>query len=579
MTHCSPSRATALVPGAAAPVAFRTRRSRSFPETGPGTGVSCPAVSSLPTPASPIHASHARRGHAMARLAMIAVLVLLARATPGRAQTTTEPDTSYMAGEAATETLGLTLDEAQRLAASNSPAGRAAMGALRAARGARMKEAGAFDPVLFAAEEAVSTDNPVTSPFEASRFRSRSLSGGASWVSPIGTHINLSLSQVRNETNAPFSTLPVERRAKARADFVQPILNGFGPAATRSDLRAADREFESAREAFAAATMDVSADVENAYWALYAAERRLAVQRLTRQRAAVFLRDQLLRGRAGVVGPGAVSIARAFLAQQESALLDADLGWSAAADQLGEIIGTHPDGDTRYRCLDEPGATAPIEPLATVLARAVAANPSLRAARADSAAARARERGAAWKAWPTLEAFGGYGASGLAGRGQQIVFGTDTAGTVFDTDFGEAWSQVSGRDYPDWNFGVRLRMPIGWRADRGEHERQLGHYEQARAALRARLLALESAVRAAHREAEMAPRDLEAARTLVAAAEEQARIARLEYQAGRGTAYDLVNLEADLAGARLRETEVRVRIVRADTELRRLTTPAPGRAR
>jgi cobalt-zinc-cadmium efflux system outer membrane protein len=384
---------------------------------------------------------------------------------------------------------------------------------------------------------------------------------------------------VRNETNAPFTTLPTERRAQARADFVQPILNGFGPAAARADLRAADRQLEAAREALAAATFDVAANVENAYWELYAAEHRLSVQRLTRQRAAIFLREQLLRGRAGVVGPGAVAIARTFLAEQETGLLDARLRAAAAADRLAEIIGSRPEGQTRYRCADEPGPPAPIEPLGSVMARALAANPSLRAARADSAAARARERGAAWNAWPTLEAFGGYGASGLAGRGQQIVFGTDTVGTVFDTDFGEAWNQVSGGDYPDWNFGLRLRMPIGWRADRGEHQLQLGNYERAREALRARRLALESAVQAAHREAELAPQELDAAHTLVTAAEEQARIARLEYQTGRGTAYDLVNFEADLAGARLRETDVRVRVARADTELRRLTTPAPGRTR
>jgi outer membrane protein TolC len=57
------------------------------------------------------------------------------------------------------------------------------------------------------------------------------------------------------------------------------------------------------------------------------------------------------------------------------------------------------------------------------------------------------------------------------------------------------------------------------------------------------------------------------------------RIARLEYQAGRGTAYDLVNLEVDLASARLSETEVRVRVAHAATEIRRLTTSAPGRTR
>lgn len=488
-----------------------------------------------------------------------------------------EPDTSYAAGLPELETLGLTLDQAQRLAAANSPSARAAVAALRSARGARMKEAGVFDPVFFGAEERVSTDSPVTSPFAGSQVRSRSLTGGLAWLSPLGTSVNLSLSQVRTETNAPFSTLPRERRAVARADFVQPLWHGFGPIAARGELRAADREVEAAREALAAATLDLDADVENAYWELYAAERRLAVQRLLRQRAAVFLRDQLLRGRAGVVGPGAVAIARTFLAEQETALLDAHLRAAGASDRLGQVMGARPEGEALYQSLDEPGAPPPVEPLGTVLARALGANPSLRAARADSAAGRARARSAAWNASPTLEAFGGYGASGLAGTGRQIVFGSDTVGTVFDTGFGDAWSQVGGRDYPAWNFGLRLRMPLGWRADRGERERQQGNYQRAIEALRARRLALESAVRAAHREAGISQRELEAARTLVSAAEEQTRIARLEYQAGRGTAYDLVNLEADLAAARLRDTEVRVRIARATTELRRLTTSFPGR--
>jgi outer membrane protein TolC len=501
--------------------------------------------------------------------------------SPARADDATvgEPDTSYAAGLPEPQTLGLTLDQAQRLAAANSPSARSAVAALRVARGARMKEAGIFDPVISLTQEKVSADTPVTSPFAGSQARSRSLSGGVGWISPIGTNINLTFSRVSAETNAPFATLSPERRARARAEFVQPLWHGFGPTAARGELRAVDREVDAAREALAAATLDLAADVENAYWELYAAERRLSVQRLLRQRAAVFLRDQITRGRAGVVGPGAVAIARTFLAEQETALLDARLRAAGASDQLGQVMGARAEGEALYRCGDEPGAPSPVEPLGVVLSRALAGNPSLRAAQADSAAAKARANRAAWNAWPTLEAFGGYGASGLAGTGRQIVFGTDTIGTVFDTDFGEAWSQVSGRDYPDWNLGLRLRMPVGWRADRGERERQLGKYEQAREALRAQRLALESAVRAAHREADISLRELEAAHTLVGAAEEQVRIARLEYQAGRGTAYDLVNLEGDLASARLRETEVRVRIARATTELRRLTTSVPGRTR
>src|SRR5206468_12935794 len=175
------------------------------------------------------------------------------------------------------------------------------------------------------------------------------------WLSPLGTSVNLTLSQLRSETNAPFATLSPERDARARIDFVQPLWHGFGPAAARGELRALDREVESARAALAAATLDLSADVENAYWDLYAAEHRLGVERLLRQRAAVFLRDQVLRGRAGVVGPGAVAIARTFLAQQEAALLDARLRASSASDRLAQVMGARPESGEVFRTLDVPG--------------------------------------------------------------------------------------------------------------------------------------------------------------------------------------------------------------------------------
>jgi len=488
-----------------------------------------------------------------------------------------EPDTTYLGGEVPGPMLDLTLEQAQRLAGENSPAGRSAMAALTSAAGSRMSEAGNFDPVLFGADRQDNVDTPVSSPFEASQLRTRSLTGGLSWLSPIGTGLAFGFERVRSETNAPFSTLPTSRSAHARLDFVQPLLKGFGLASTRGELRARERELEAAREQLAAAEFDVAASVENAYWDLYAAEQRLDLQRKLRQRAAVFLHDQMLRGRAGVIGPGDVATARTFLAEQEAALLDQRLRTAAAGDLLAQVLGIRAAGGASYHTLDAPPPPGEVEPLETVLARAMEANPTLRAARADSAAARARERQARANAWPTGEAFGGYGASGLAGVGRQIVFGTDTVGTAYDRGFDYAWDQVRGRDFPDWTFGVRIVVPFGWRTDRGEHQRQQGFYEQAREALRARQLALENQVRNVHRQVVLSQAELDATLTLVASSAEQARIARLEYQAGRGTAYDLVNQETDLAGARLRETEIRVRIAQAATELRRLTTPAPGR--
>ena len=478
-----------------------------------------------------------------------------------------EPDTSFMAGEPpGPPSIGLTLDQSQRLAAENNPAARSVLADLRSARGARMSEAGTFDPALFGEGSRTSTDAPVNSPFTASHSQLEELLGGLSWRSPIGTSLLVSLSQTQLESNAPFLTRPTERRAHARVDLVQPLTRGFGMASARGELRARDREVDAAERRLEAATIDLQAAVETAYWQLYASERDLQVQRLQRQRSAVFLRDQMARARAGATGPGAVAAARRFLAEQEVLLIDARLRYRAGSDRLNEVLGIPAASQDRLHALDEPPPPGEVMPLQTALDLAYRSSGALRAAEADSAAALARYRRAARDAWPSIDAFGGYGGSGLAGVG-------DTLAT--NPDFGDAWSQVWDDAYPDWSVGVRVRVPIGWRSERGERELQRGLYERASETTRAQRLALENQVRIAHREAEESIEALRAMQALAVAAREQARVGRLEYQAGRTTAYDLVDIETELVRAELQETQVLVRVVRAATELRRLTTAPP----
>jgi outer membrane protein TolC len=126
------------------------------------------------------------------------------------------------------------------------------------------------------------------------------------------------------------------------------------------------------------------------------------------------------------------------------------------------------------------------------------------------------------------------------------------------------------------SLGLRVTVPVGWRADRGERDRTRGEYDRSLEDARAQRLALEVAVRAAHREAELSRQSLAVMQSLLEAAREQARIARLEYEAGRTTAYEAVNLEAELARAEFRVSQMLVRVGHATSELKRLTTGAAG---
>jgi len=79
-------------------------------------------------------------------------------------------------------------------------------------------------------------------------------------------------------------------------------------------------------------------------------------------------------------------------------------------------------------------------------------------------------------------------------------------------------------------------------------------------------------VRSTHRELTNGKDRLEAAREGVDAAQEQVRIGLIQFYNGRSTAFELVRLGADLAGAQQRYSEALVRTAKAAITLKELTS-------
>jgi outer membrane protein TolC len=186
---------------------------------------------------------------------------------------------------------------------------------------------------------------------------------------------------------------------------------------------------------------------------------------------------------------------------------------------------------------------------------------------------RARERGARWDALPALDVFGSLGGNGLAGTPRDVVFpgSPDTTRTTISGGFGSSWAQVRDRDYPTWNVGFLFTLPIGNRADGGEHDRRQAEVARAELLLVASQRALEENVRAQHRELARGRQRLGIAEEGVQASLEQVRIGLLEYKNGRTTAFEVVRLAADLAAAQQRYSQALVRTARAAAELKKLT--------
>lgn len=500
-----------------------------------------------------------------------------AQGAPGTAMDV-RPDSALAETLRHLEGAPLRLEDAVQSALTQATDVRDAQGALQAARGAMRRERGAFDPELFADVTRSSRSQPKTTIFDTGLDRETAVSAGLGVRLPVGTELKASLQTTRFETDALLALLDPEYSTSGKLEITQPLLKGFGPSAWK-DLSGARRDYEAALAKYDDAVVAMRTRVERTYWDLYAAVRDYGVAVVVRDGAAALVKEAETRGRAGIVGPGQVANARVFLAEQEQVVLDREEALDSVSDQLGSLMGRRPEAErVRFLPTDEPPEEFTVEPLDTLLARAYERNLSLKAAERDVAAARARARGAKWDMLPTLDLFGSIGGNGLAGQGRTVIFAGDTltADPALEGGFGDTWARVRNRDFPTWSAGVRLSVPIGFRAGAGEHERLTGELQRAEQRYVSTRRTLEEQVRAGYREFSHAQRRVEAARTGADASLEQVRIGLLEFRAGRTTAFELVRLAADLAASQQRFSEALVRAAKSAADLRRLTSGGGG---
>ncbi len=512
--------------------------------------------------------------HAGVRAQTLAALFLVLSPLHAAAQVeiADSPDSALALTLSQIEGEPLSLADAIASALEHATQAREAEAIAREAEGLVRREKGAFDPELFAGAERRNDEFRSTSPFETVdplEDEATNLAAGVRTQLRFGTELEASLESRKFETNSSFTTIDPQYDAVGRLALRQPLLKGLGPG-TGFELSSAERTLESAEAIRDDLLLRVREEAELAYWDLYAASRNHAVQLLITNQSRSFVTETETREKTGLVGPGQVANARVFLAEQELDALDTEEIMDFRSDRLGTLIGRRPMSAPRYRPVDEPAQEYAIESEDDAVARALESNLALRATERDVAALREELKGAKWNALPELDVLGSVGGTGLAGDGQDVVFGDTVFPSNVRGDASDSYDQVFGGDFPFWSVGVEMSLPIPLREGRGERDRLRALVDRREEQLEAQRRDLEDAVRARHREVVNGERRLEVAREGVDAAVEQVRIGLIEYRAGRTTAFELVRLGADLASSQERLSQALVRTAKSEAALRRL---------
>ena len=501
-------------------------------------------------------------------------LGLLCGAGKATAQYGANPDSALQTILRTLQGTRITLAQAEQSASQYATGVRTSEAVYMASEGSVRRERGAYDPVLYFNLNRLDNHSPTSSFFTGAPVlatQQTASNGGISLNLPIGTRIDAELTTSRLSTNSAFAALNPELDATGSVTVRQPLLGGFA-ASARKKLNNAEAQRDAEKSRYDQQVLSARGDVERMYWDLYAAERDYAVQKLTRDRAESFLHETLLRAQTGLVGSDQVASARTSLAQQELALIERDEQLGAQSDQLASYIGVRPDApESRFVPADTPATSYALEPVETLVERALKNNRDLAGAQKDVDAASALADAAAWEALPSIDLIGSFGGNSTLGTAQLVTIPGFISYTLPGGSLSDALNQVLKRDYPSWSLGVAVNIPVGFRSGFGEKDRldagvlaaQQHEVELARV--------VEQQVRAAHRELAHGAARLKAAKEGVEAAQEQVRIGLIEFRSGRETAFQLVRLAEDLADAERQYSDALVRTAKASSTLRQLT--------
>ena len=493
-----------------------------------------------------------------------------------KAQTTSaNPDSALQKILEQLEGDDLSLTQAREYAMKNATSLRSAEAEYLAAAGSLREERGYFDPELFFNLNYQDAKTPTASFFAGADVlatKRTTSQTGLRLKLPVGTEIELSVNTTSLKTNSQFAFLNPEYDAFGSLSFRQPLLKGF-LASGRKDLTTAELQYEAAKARYDQATLAVEADADQLYWNLYAAERDYAVQIVTRDRAKAFLREAELKQKAGLVGPADVANAKTFLTQQELLLIDKKEQLDEKSDQLAVLIGTRPwDGKIRFKAIDNPPANFPVETVEEVVNKVLKNNLDLKAVQKDVDVSNSLVKAAKWAVLPNINLFGSLSSSGIGGDSQNVIFGGDTLRSTAGGSFGHVLNQVFKRQFPGWSVGVELSVPIGFRPGLGERDRLEAQELSARERYVELSRSLEQQVRSAHRQLFDGNERLKIAADGVSAAQEQVRIGMIEFRNGRITTFELVRLSEDFANAQQRYSDALVKTVKAEAELKKLTS-------
>jgi outer membrane protein len=350
---------------------------------------------------------------------------------------------------------------------------------------------GYYDPFVFSNLEHSSTDTKGTSSLsggEVINTKAQVWNFGASLPVKTGAQFDISWNNNRRDSNNIFTSFNPVFNSFLSFNVTQPLLRNFKIDTPRRQLRLSKINRQITDIEFRQSVINTVAQTKLYYYDLIYAIDNLRAANDSLNLAKKLLEENEIRVKVGTMAPLDIVEARAEVASRQEAVIVAENLLANSADNLKRVI--FPQNDpvmwaTRIVPTTHPVAEQLPVDLDTAVENALENRTDVVAAR------KALERSdldilyRENQARLQLDFVAGYGTSGAGGT--EIVRDPPFGGEIVETipgGYGDALSEVFGRDFPTWNVGVQVSYAIPNRTDKALRAQARLSREQALVSLR-----------------------------------------------------------------------------------------------
>ncbi|HLA77611.1 MAG TPA: TolC family protein [Vicinamibacteria bacterium] len=416
---------------------------------------------------------------------------------------------------------------------------------------------GVYDPYFTSTLSQTSRSARPGSAFQATDTDSTTFNFGVAQYVPTGATLSLAFNNSKTDSNALGTTFNPSFDSRLSLNLTQPLLRDLRIDSSRHQIRVAKRNREISDIQFRQTVINTLASVKQLYYDLIFTLDNLEAQRKSLTLAKKLLEENQIKVRVGTMAPLDVVAAESEVASREEGVITAETALADAEDALRRAIFEQSAPEMwalRIVPSDRPSAEQVQVDVEAAIKKALENRTDVVATRKSLENTEASLRLAKSAALPGVNLVASYGTSGLGGT--QIDRGSNPLGPVIATvpgGYGDAVSEVFGRDYPTWSLGVNVSYPILNRSASAAKAQAQVALDQAQLSLRRLEMQITTEVRSAARSVEANYKRVESTRAARVLQQRRLDAEEKRFAAGMSTNFMVTQAQRDLALAEVSE--------------------------